>query len=325
MSSGELLVDRALLERFEAGLQPRHPEQSAIPARVMGYGEISTVLRIEAPGQAHLAYKRMPMFHSVAEAGAYEVLYREYLRVLEEQIGITAVPSRLLRLGDEQHAERVTVYIVQELLPVSSIAHKTIHLLDEAGAELLLRAVLAEIRKVFAFNRENGTAVQLGFDGQLSNWAVRGFDPEQRRLPDPIRLLYIDTSSPLMRLNDKEQLDPELFLRSAPSFLRPIIRALFLEDVVTRYYDLRKVTIDLAANLYKEQRADLVPTAVALANEMLAQVPGNTPITAKEVRSYYREDAFIWRFYLAARKIDRSLHQLLSKPYPYLLPDKVQR
>ena len=40
----EISFDSDLLERFEAGLDPAHPERSAIPAVVLGYGEISTVL-----------------------------------------------------------------------------------------------------------------------------------------------------------------------------------------------------------------------------------------------------------------------------------------
>ena len=44
------------------------------------------------------------------------------------------------------------------------------------------------------------------------------------------------------RIEGAEQLNAELFLRSAPSFLAWILRLLFLEDVVDRYYDpLRKL------------------------------------------------------------------------------------
>ena len=75
-------------------------------------------------------------------------------------------------------------------------------------------------------------------------------------------LLYLDTSTPILRLNGVEQLNAELFLRSAPPYLAWILRLLFLQEVVTRYYDARKVTIDLIANFYKEQRPELVPELV---------------------------------------------------------------
>ena len=45
----------------------------------------------------------------------------------------------------------------------------------------------------------------------------------------------------------------------------------------------------------------------------------------KEIQAYYRQDAWIWRFYLAFRRIDRYLHRLLGKDYPYVLPGKTKR
>jgi hypothetical protein len=57
-------VNLALLEEFEQNLDPQHPECSRIPARVLGYGEISTVFEIQAEGLQGLAFKRLPLFHS---------------------------------------------------------------------------------------------------------------------------------------------------------------------------------------------------------------------------------------------------------------------
>jgi hypothetical protein len=55
-------------------------------------------------------------------------------------------------------------------------------------------------------------------------------------------------------------------------------------------------------------------------------MPDVKPITEKEVRSYYREDAMIWRLYLALRRFDRFLHtKILHKPYVYILPGKIKR
>jgi hypothetical protein len=50
------------------------------------------------------------------------------------------------------------------------------------------------------------------------------------------------------------------------------------------------------------------------------------PLTEKEIVSYYKEDAMIWRLYLAFRKMDRFLHlKILGKPYVYILPGKIKR
>ncbi|HHN94312.1 MAG TPA: hypothetical protein ENK17_06050, partial [Anaerolineae bacterium] len=74
-------VDLDLLQEFERGLDPRHPEQSDIPARVLGYGEISTVFEIQAEGCRGLAFKRLPIFHTQEELTAYLVTYGEYNRL----------------------------------------------------------------------------------------------------------------------------------------------------------------------------------------------------------------------------------------------------
>ena len=55
-----------------------------------------------------------------------------------------------------------------------------------------------------------------------------------------------------MRRNGVEQLDTELFLRSAPAFLRWVLRLFVLQDVVERYYDVRRVIVDLVANLTRK-------------------------------------------------------------------------
>jgi len=107
-----------------------------------------------------------------------------------------------------------------------------------------------------------------------------------------------------------------------------ILRWLFLKDVMTRYYDFRKVSIDLIANFFKEQRRELIPGLVDMVNGFFSvQIRDGEfkPISAEEVRAYYQEDTWIWKLYLSFRKIDRSLHSLLGKQYPYIVPDKIRR
>ena len=132
-----------------------------------------------------------------------------------------------------------------------------------------------------------------------------------------------------MRLTGVEQLNAELFLRSAPPYLAWILRMLFLQDVVTRYYDPRKVTIDLIANFYKEQRSELVPELVAAANTYIKGEGadlGMAEIAEKEVSDYYREDELIWRLYLGMRRFDRFVRKkMLGMEYPYILPGKINR
>ncbi len=312
---------------FERGFKPQHPEQSMIPVKVLGYGEISTVLEIDTENLRGIACKRMPMFHNETEVENYLKLYREYIEVLGQRVGLNVVPGETVWIRDPEH-DRVTAYILQEKIPHGTIGHQAIHSLSKEDILLLVRATLTEMKKVFDFNREHQGEIEVGLDGQISNWAICGFDPKKPALEEPVNLIYFDTSTPLTRKNGQEQLDPELFLRSAPSFLVWILRLLFVEDVMTRYYDFRRVAVDLIANFYKEQRPELIPDLVNEANALLSSHVSQEefiPITTKEVHSYYREDAMIWRLYLAFRKVDRFFHGLLRREYPYVLPEKVKR
>ncbi|MCE5211520.1 MAG: DUF6206 family protein [Deltaproteobacteria bacterium] len=195
------------------------------------------------------------------------------------------------------------------------------------AVRLLFLCVLRDLRKVFASNRER-SSLTFGIDGQISNWAIKDYQVG-KPVTEETELFYIDTGTPLMRKEGVEQLNPELFLRSTPSFLVWLIRLFFLEEVMNRYYDFRKVTIDLITNFYKEQRPEYIPMLIAAANSFFANegAPfGIAPITEKEIVSYYKEDAMIWRVYLAFRKIDRFLHlKILRKPYVYILPGKIKR
>ena len=317
-------IDHATLIEFEQGLNVRHPEQSHIPVRVLGYGEISTVLEIQSAQIGDLACKRMPMFRTEAEVTQYAALYEEYLDALNNRCGVDVVPGELIKLP---HATgRTVAYIIQEKLPTESIAHRAMLHLPADEVIRLIQAVLRETQKVFAFNRAHVNELELGFDGQISNWAIADFDAEAQRLPDDIHLVYLDTSTPLLRKGGREQLDPELFLRSAPFFLAWLLRLLYLDEVLTRYYDFRRVALDLVANFYKEQRADLIPALIDLVNAAFAaQRDQLRPLTTAEVSAYYKQDAQLWSAYLAARKVDRFLHRLIGREYPYILPEKIKR
>ncbi|MBN1479804.1 hypothetical protein EH223_17995 [candidate division KSB1 bacterium] len=313
--------ESTFLQRYEKALNPRQPEKCSIPTRVLGYGEISTVLEIVHPDGQRYAYKRMPMFYAHQEVEQYERLVHKWVKTCNEEIGLAVLASNTYCIHDE-HNKRFIVYIKQESLPRERIGNQIIKHANEQTASELLLVVLKATQKVYDFNHKNRGKIEIGFDAQISNWAISFVSNDKVPANKPA-VTFFDISSPLIRLNGIEQQDSELFLRSAPSFLVWLIRLLFVQDVMTRYYDQRKVVIDLLANLYKEQRADLIPTLLDTVNAFLADTI--EPITIKEVRDYYREDAWIWRIYLTFRKTDRFLHRLLGLYYPYILPDKIRR
>ncbi len=318
-------AQRELLETFERGLDPQHPERSKIPARVLGYGEISTVFEIQAEGMRDLAFKRLPLFYNQGEVEKYCAVFAEYNRLLENEIGLRLPPHDYVMFDNA--AGRPIFYIVQKQLPADSIGNRALHRLPREEIGTLVRRTLEELRKVWEFNHRQNR-VQVAIDGQISNWVIDGFDPNRPHVQDAA-LLYVDTSTPLFRVNGVEQLDTELFLRSAPSFLVWILRSLFLKDVVNRYYDFHLVAVDLVANFYKEQRPDLISDTIKVVNDFFsgeAAELGTQPITEKEVYDYYKEDTFIWSLYFSMRKVDRFLRtRILRSEYPYILPEKIKR
>jgi hypothetical protein len=321
-----VLVDTGLLKEFEKGLDPEHPEKSKIPARVLGYGEISTIFEIDSPTTAGLACKRLPIFQTGDEVESYERLYNLYNTVLADKIGIQVPAYGFAWFSGDKG--RVTAFVLQQKLYADSIGNRAIHVLNTDNIRTLFLLILRQLNKLWEFNRANPESA-LGIDGQISNWAISNLDAANPVLGQDTTLIYFDTSTPLMKKGGAEQLNPELFLRSAPSFLVWLIRWLFLKDVMTRYYDERLVTIDLIANFYKEQRQELIPMLVEAANKFYGTASDGLeiePITEKEIKSYYEEDKVIWTLFLAFRRFDRWLHKyILHRSYRYILPGPIKR
>lgn len=315
-------VDLQLLSRFEAGFDPRRPENGAVPARVLQYGDLSTVMTIGGKGAPALVYKRLPFFLSADEAGQFELLHRRYVKTLGERAGLKVAGTTTVHLSDASR-RRVVVYIVQELVPEDSVCHMATYRMSPADVGRLVMAVLAETAKVFDLNRTHQGDLEVGFDGEMGNWAIQGYDAERGSLPERFRLAYLDTNTPMMRRRGHEQLDTEPFLRAAPGPLLPIIRRTVLPEILGRYYDFRRVAIHLVSRFYDEGRAELVPGIVDTINwYFLAERREHhfQPITVEAVKRFHRWDAFIWRTYLFLRRVDRRICFVRGRPYPYVLP-----
>ncbi len=319
-------IQGALLQDFERGLDPLDPRQSKIPCRILGYGEISTVFEIQVDGLQNLAFKRMCIFETREELQTYLSAFIEYNRRLEDDIGLHLPEHGYIAF--ECDSGRPVFYIIQKKLAPDSIGNNALAHLSLPETMTLFRGILGELHKVWEYNRAH-PASRIGIDGQISNWAIAGFDPGHPSLDENLSLFYIDTSTPLCYIDDIEQLNPELLLRSAPPYLVWILRLLFVKDVMTRYYDARKVIIDLVANFYKEQKPDLIPDVLACANDYIMRQGaglGIQPVKAKEVEDYYREDKLIWSLYLSMRRFDRFMRKkVLHRDYPYILPGKIKR
>ena len=307
-----MFIDENLLTEFESGLNPQHPENSSIPATLIGFGEISAIFQIG--DQSNTAFKRLPLFVDRPSAQTYISKYNEYCELLGDA-GLNLPPDNTFIISAARRP--VVLYIAQQRLPAERFAHRLIHRLEAGEMGQLLESIVAEIAKIWRYNQAGLPDRELALDGQLSNWVWLESE-------SGMTLFYIDTSTPIFRKHGMEQMDPELFLKSAPFFLRWIIRLLFLDDVMQRYYQPRQVYIDLAANLYKEQRPDLIGPLVEIINRYL--IENEKPLSLKEIEKYYRGDKLIWALFLAFRRIDRWLTtRILRRRYEFILPGKIKR
>ncbi len=299
-------IDKELVEQFERELDPQHLDASKIKAKLIGFGEISTIFELEAaPG---VVFKRMPMFSNRAQARDYLEKYTRYCSFLVKA-GVNLPEDSAIVV--EKTPKLTVLYFAQQKFDPNSIGNKVVDFLTEDEIRKLAEQIFSTIYGVWDFNQQN-KEVDLAIDSQLSNWV---FDRQTGAL------FYLDTTTPLFKINGQEQLDPELLLTSAPSFGRAIIRKFFLQDVMDRYYDEKFVNIDLIANLYKEQKPALIPLFIEVANRFSSE-----KITQKEIADYYREDKFIWQLFLSLRKMDRWLHRhVYRKEYQFILPGKIKR
>lgn len=300
------IITEEFLEDFELGLNPQFPERSRIPAKVIGFGEISSIFKIE--GISNWIFKRLPLFVTIKQTKSYINNYVQYTDYLKG-IGID-LPGDFSRVVK---GKRVVLYLAQEEIKKEDLCQNKLHIQSEEENLLMLRDIFKEIKKVYLFNQENKDKVELSIDGQVSNWAmVNG------------KLLFFDTSTPLFKLFGKEQLNPELLLNSTPKALRWMIRSFFLQEVMDRYYNLHEVYLDVLANLVKERKEELIPKSMNNANDLLPE--GIEKITKKEIDKYYQNDKFIWQLFLGLRRMDRWMTiNIFRKQYEFILPGRIKR
>ena len=295
----------APLDEVEAAVQEALAGGREEHLRVLGYGEITLVVGwpTDAP---RWACKRLPRFATPADAEGYRASFDRYLGVLRDR-GVEPVATELRTVdapGPAVGSLRGPVaYVVQPVLPSSSLAPEVLRHADPEQADELLRGVVAAVGPV--------VDERTGFDGQLSNWAV--VDGELR---------YLAVSTPMLfDERGRLELDLDLFLAAYPWSLRAPIKRFVAPGVLGAYRDERHVLVDLLGNLLKERLGHRIPEALAVVNEHVQPA-----VTEDEVRSYYRSDARLWEVLLRLRRADRWWQRTVRRrDYPFLLPGRIER
>jgi hypothetical protein len=282
-----------------------------ISRRVLGWGEISTVAEIaglQITGWRHpktgapmpVVYKKMPPFLDRAEAADFVRHYREYNRMLCDEVGI-AVPqydARIVQPGPG----RVFIFVIQERVDPASVGHEILRRISPQAAERLYGCILGEYAKLFRFNEGHAaSSMRVGLDGQIPNWAFAGYGGDPERFTGSEKVLYLDTNVPMLRVGGQDVVSTDMYFQALPGVARWLIKRLNIDqEVMDRYFDMRTIMLDFLGNLIVRHRADLVPRLVQTTNEALAgpfAAGGFEPFTTKEVEKYYRSDVATWRLW----------------------------
>nr|MDO8117588.1 DUF6206 family protein [Candidatus Sigynarchaeota archaeon] len=316
-------IDKEIIAEFERTIDTVHPDKGGIPINILGFGEISLVFEFTSGKNTGYAFKRLPIFDSEEQVTRHVKAFLEYNKLLSEKIGIR-VPEASTAWFPACNG-KITLYCIQERIDPASVGNKVIHVVSTNEVGMFVRSVLSELKKIWAFNKTNPN-IQVGIDGQISNWCIKNFDG--MHLPDSIILDYLDTSTPMFRVDGVEQMDAVLFLKSAPGVTRGALMGM-LEEVVNRYYDFRLVINDLIANFYKEQLPGAIPDVISVVNEFIGnEIPdyGIAPFTVDEIKSYYKRDKQIWTIFQGLRRFDRFVKtKIMRKTYDFYLPGKIKR
>ncbi|MFW2388688.1 MAG: DUF6206 family protein [Polyangiales bacterium] len=288
------------IEAFEEGLFEAVRDSNPEALEVIGYGEVTLAVKLTTP-HGDLACKRLVPFSSRAaaeHAASVIALYVERLRAC----GIDVVETETPLLD---RPDGCVLYCVQPLLAPGTLGPD---FLRGKSAE----EATPHVRRIFECIRDSVTP-ELAPDGQLSNWAI-----------EDDRLRYLDVGTPFLRDEKGEEMfDFISQTRALPGPVRAIVNRFLLRGILENYHSTRGQAMDFLGNLIKEGLGDIFPPLISLANEVFELSP---PITEREIRAHYKSDAQTYAFVQAARRADRWVHRtLLRKPYPYLLPPRLDR
>ena len=268
---------------------------------VIGYGEVTAVLRAETPAGA-FACKRLPPFSSRAAAHRCGEVIGRYVAALEAH-GMDCVESEV-RVLDAPEG-RTIAYCVQPMVPTDRLGPNVLRSLDESAATEAFGRILERLRRA--------VTPTVAPDGQLSNWAF---------VDD--RLVYFDVTTPFLRdETGREELDWRPYMQALPGPARPIVYRWVLPRILDAYHSLRGQVVDFLGNVRKERIEHLIPPLLAYANGELAF---EEPITLEQVEAAYKVDALTYARLHAVGRMNRWVHRhLLRRPYPFLLPPGIDR
>ncbi len=294
------LVSRTEIEALERKLDEAVRTEHTEELEVIGYGEITIAVKLSTPG-GDFVCKRLAPISSRAVADRWASLIASYIEQLSA-CGIDVVETDVPVL---ESSTGHVLYCVQPLLASEALGP---NFLSGKSAE----EAVPYVRRIFEQIRDSVTP-SLAPDGQLSNWAIEGE-----------RLRYLDVGTPFLRDEDGNDLcEFKEVTQALPAPVRLVVNRFVLRGILNNYHSPRGQAMDFLGNLIKEGLGEIFPSLIPLANEVFDLSPG---ISEKDVRAHYKSDAQTYALLQGARRADRWFcRKVLRKPYPYLLPPRIER
>ncbi len=294
------LVARSEIEALEAQLDQAVRTEHTQDLEIIGYGEITIAVKLSTL-HGDFVCKRLAPLSSQAVAERWASLIETYI----DQLGTFGIDVVETDTPVLESSTGEVLYCVQPLLPLGTLGPDFLHNKTAEEAMPYVRQIFERIKA--------SVSPFLAPDGQLSNWAFVGD-----------RLRYLDVGTPFLRDEEGNDLcEFKEVTQALPGPVRLIVNRFLLREILDNYHSTRGQAMDFLGNLIKEGLGEIFPTLIPLANEVFDLSPG---ITEREVRAHYKSDAQTYAFIQSARRADRWFHRtILRKPYPYLLPPRIER
>jgi hypothetical protein len=232
---------------------------------VIGSGGISATLR----WQDGLVLKPLPDFPHQAAVEAYAAAVDAHVRALE-QAGVEALPAAVEAFA--RPGGTWAACIVQPEIPAAQLLPECLRASGRKDALRLLDQLAAHI--------ESAVNDRIGLDADITNWCVQDG-----------RLALLDISTPMLRDTRRRlAFDPVLFMGGVPRLLRPVLKRYVEIRLVRRFFERRRLFIDVLSGFRSERLQELLPPAIERVNR------NTTPrITECDVERYRRRNERFWR------------------------------
>ncbi|WP_375502993.1 DUF6206 family protein [uncultured Jatrophihabitans sp.] len=297
------------VQRLEHALDVANPEASGF--QVLDSGEVSAVLRHDSVPDAVL--KRIGGFPTHNDASRYARSVTDYVAGLRDR----EVPClRTDCVVVQSHGGEWATYVVQPAVAVERLGKSWLSTAEGAEAADIVQQIADFNHRAHQQQGLTPNTMSYAIDSQVSNWVIDASTV----------VALLDVTTPLSCRAGRKTAECEPILRGFPRPLRGLVRRSGrVERVFDVHFDNRSNLVDIAANLIKEGRPDLVAHVVHAANRWLVDHDQLAAIHPDEVSAYYRRNARALELSSKIRRFDVAVHRLTRRPYHAVLPAQVER